>query len=76
MELRKVCNHAYLASSSDVEPDQMNKIDLHQRLVEASGKLLLLKPMLSKLKEKGHRVLIFSQFQIVLDILEEFLEGV
>ena len=31
--------------------------------------------MLRKLKEQGHRVLIFSQMTKMLDILEDFLEG-
>ena len=30
--------------------------------------------MLSKLKAKGHRVLIFSQMTKMLDLLEDFLE--
>lgn len=30
-------------------------------LIKASGKLMLLQKMLRKLKEQGHRVLIFSQ---------------
>eukprot|EP00116_Pleurobrachia_bachei_P012974 sb/3473236/ len=43
-------------------------------LIQGSGKLMLLKKMLAKLKSTGHRVLIFSQMRIMLDILEEFLE--
>ena len=39
-------------------------------LTQGSGKLILLKKMLYKLKETGHRVLIFSQMRIMLDILE------
>ena len=39
-------------------------------LVQGSGKLILLKKMLAKLKETGHRVLIFSQMRIMLDLLE------
>jgi SWI/SNF-related matrix-associated actin-dependent regulator 1 of chromatin subfamily A len=36
-----------------------------------SGKLQQIDRLLPKLKEEGHRVLIFSQFVIVLDVLEE-----
>lgn len=43
-------------------------------LVYACGKLVLLEKMLSKLKAKGHRVLIFSQMTKMLDLLEDFLE--
>lgn len=39
----------------------------------ASGKLELLDRMLPKLKEGGHRVLMFSQFKMVLDLLEDWL---
>lgn len=44
-------------------------------LTEASGKLVLMHKMLAKLKEQGHRVLIFSQMTRVLDLLEDFFEG-
>ena len=44
-------------------------------LSKASGKLVLLQKMLFFLKERGHRVLIFSQMTKMLDILEVFLEG-
>ncbi|WAR14920.1 CHD3-like protein [Mya arenaria] len=43
-------------------------------LTKASGKLILVSKMMSKLKEDGHRVLIFSQMTKMLDILEDFLE--
>ena len=44
-----------------------------QRLVRGSGKLLLLDKLLIRLKEKGHRVLIFSQMVRMLDLLAEYL---
>lgn len=42
-------------------------------MVAASGKFQLLDKMLAKLKEQGHRVLIFSQMTKMLDILEDYL---
>jgi chromodomain-helicase-DNA-binding protein 4 len=33
----------------------------------------LLDKMMVKLKEQGHRVLIYSQFQHMLDLLEDYL---
>ena len=42
-------------------------------LIQASGKLVLIDKLLPKLKEKGHRVLIFSQMVRCLDILEDYL---
>ena len=44
-------------------------------MTKACGKLVLLSKMLRKLKEEGHRVLIFSQMTKMLDLLEDFLEG-
>jgi SNF2 family DNA or RNA helicase len=43
-----------------------------RQLVESSGKLQLLDKMMVKLKEQGHRVLIYSQFQHMLDLLEDY----
>eukprot|EP00501_MAST-03F_sp_TOSAG23-6_P001476 GSMAST32.ASY1.ANO1.1534.1 assembled CDS len=39
----------------------------------SSGKMLLLDKLLPKLKKEGHRVLIFSQMVIMLDILQDYL---
>lgn len=44
-----------------------------RQLLESSGKLQLLDKMMVKLKEQGHRVLIYSQFQHMLDLLEDYL---
>lgn len=71
MELRKCCNHPYLFPGLEVK--QHEGEDVFQSLVSASGKLQLLHKLLPKLKEKGNRVLIFSQMTKMLDILEDFL---
>ncbi|XP_033230612.1 SWI/SNF-related matrix-associated actin-dependent regulator of chromatin subfamily A containing DEAD/H box 1 homolog [Belonocnema kinseyi] len=42
-------------------------------LIPEAGKLRKLDELLPKLKEEGHRILIFSQFTMVLDILQEYL---
>lgn len=44
----------------------------YRQLLESSGKLQLLDKMMVKLKEQGHRVLIYSQFQHMLDLLEDY----
>lgn len=44
-------------------------------LTKASGKLMLLQKMMKRLKEGGHRVLVFSQMTKMLDLLEDFLEN-
>lgn len=74
MELRKCLQHPYLVEEA-LENQKISAKEAHQRLVDASAKLSLLQKLLTQLREKGHRVLIFSQFVINLDILQSFLEG-
>ena len=45
-----------------------------QTLVKGSGKLILLDKLLMRLKEGGHRVLIFSQMVRMLDIVADYLQ--
>ncbi|PHH80943.1 hypothetical protein CDD80_5153 [Ophiocordyceps camponoti-rufipedis] len=75
MQLRKCLCHPFMYSDAIEERDHDPAV-VHRNLVEASAKLLLLEIMLPKLKERGHRVLIFSQFLQQLDILEDFLSGI
>ncbi|KAK9840665.1 hypothetical protein WJX81_008358 [Elliptochloris bilobata] len=70
MQLRKCCNHPYLFPGA--EPD----FDGHstgEDIVEASGKMGVLDRMLRKLKERGHRVTLFSQYNRMLDVIEDYL---
>lgn len=69
MELKKCCNHASLIRPTD----ELNHLDPLTRLIRGSGKLLLLDKLLCRLKETGHRVLIFSQMVRMLDILSDYL---
>ena len=45
-----------------------------QELLRGSGKLVFLDKLLLRLRETGHRVLIFSQMVRMLDILAEYLQ--
>lgn len=45
-----------------------------QQLLRGSGKLMLLDKLLVRLRETGHRVLIFSQMVRMLDILAQYLQ--
>ena len=75
MELRKISNHPYLNDKAGAEAKRLpNNGYTGPELIQNSGKLLLLTKMLKKLKEQGHRVLIFSQMTRLLDILEDYLE--
>eukprot|EP01134_Creolimax_fragrantissima_P003465 CFRG3465T1 len=70
MQLRKVSNHPYLFEGAEPGPPY-ELVDL-QHMVDASGKLKILDKLLTKLKDQGSRVLIFSQMTRMLDILEDF----
>lgn len=74
MQLRKCLGHPFLYSGA-VEDKNVDGETMHRNLVSASSKLVLLEQMLPKLQEGGHRVLIFSQFLGMLDIVEDFLNG-
>uniref|UniRef100_A0A673BLI8 Chromodomain helicase DNA binding protein 4a n=1 Tax=Sphaeramia orbicularis TaxID=375764 RepID=A0A673BLI8_9TELE len=76
MDLKKCCNHPYLFPAAATEaPKLPNGMYEGTSLTKASGKLMLLQKMMKKLKEGGHRVLVFSQMTKMLDLLEDFLEN-
>jgi len=76
MDLKKCCNHPYLFPAASQEaPTGPNGSYETSALIKAAGKLVLLSKMLKKLRDDGHRVLIFSQMTKMLDILEDYLEG-
>ncbi|KAF5384826.1 hypothetical protein D9615_001372 [Tricholomella constricta] len=74
MELRKCLQHPYL-NAEDIEPRGLSPQETHEKLIDGSAKLRLLKSLLPRLKERGHRVLLFSQFVIALNVIEDFLVG-
>ncbi|XP_022248336.1 SWI/SNF-related matrix-associated actin-dependent regulator of chromatin subfamily A containing DEAD/H box 1-like [Limulus polyphemus] len=63
-ELHTLCKLYKMLSSFKLNPD----------IICDSGKLKLLDSLLPELQEKGSRVLIFSQFTMILDILQEYLK--
>ncbi|KAI7347576.1 SNF2 family DNA-dependent chromodomain-containing ATPase [Hortaea werneckii] len=74
MQLRKCLCHPFVYSKS-IEERYVGIAASHRNLVDASSKLKLLELLLPELKKRGHRVLIFSQFLDMLDIVEDFMEG-
>lgn len=52
----------------------INLVRIPDKLVLDSGKFKILDNLLPKLKTEGHRVLIFSQFVMMLDVIEKYLE--
>ena len=74
MQLRKCCNHPFLLTGveNEVRSQKPNANDIDS-LVNSSGKFVLLDKLLPRLKADGHRILLFSQFKIMLDIIEDYL---
>ncbi|KAM8924634.1 lymphoid-specific helicase [Pelodytes ibericus] len=70
MLLRKCCNHPYLIEYPLDPVTQEFKVD--QELVKSSGKFLLLDRLLPEMKKRGHKVLLFSQMTMMLDILMDY----
>ena len=84
VELKKCVNHPYLIKppgqdatteeEKEREAAELNNPELHlAAMIRHSGKLILLDKLLRRLRETGHRVLIFSQMVKMLDILAEYL---
>ncbi|XP_063773429.1 SWI/SNF-related matrix-associated actin-dependent regulator of chromatin subfamily A containing DEAD/H box 1 [Pseudophryne corroboree] len=63
-ELHRLCS----------EFSSLSQFKLEKELMLDSGKFEMLEQMLSDIKKKGERVVLFSQFTMMLDILEVFLK--
>ncbi|XP_067621810.1 chromodomain-helicase-DNA-binding protein 1 isoform X2 [Eurosta solidaginis] len=74
IELKKCCNHASLIRPSEFDLMGLQQDEALQTLLKGSGKLVLLDKLLCRLKETGHRVLIFSQMVRMLDVLADYLQ--
>ena len=61
MQLRKISCHPYLIYWPEAPIDELERV---------SGKMRMLSRLLDGLFRDGHRVLVFSQFTAMLDILE------
>lgn len=73
MQLRKVCGHTLLFESDPAATKPSTPEERLRKLLEGSGKLAVLDKMLHHLKGGGHRVLIYSQFVMVIDVLHEYM---
>jgi SWI/SNF-related matrix-associated actin-dependent regulator of chromatin subfamily A member 5 len=68
MQLRKCCGHPYL-----FEGQEDRSLDpLGDHVIDNCGKMVLMDKLLKKLKQRGSRVLIFTQMTRILDIMEDF----
>ncbi|KAB5554929.1 snf2 family helicase ATPase [Coniochaeta sp. 2T2.1] len=68
LQLRLVCNSPH----NFYNPWGGTGLPVDETIVTSSGKMLLLDRLLPALFERGHKVLIFSQFKTQLDILEDY----
>jgi chromodomain-helicase-DNA-binding protein 1 len=71
MELKKASNHPFLFDGA--EESATSRQDQLKGIIVNSGKMVLLDKLLSRLKEDGHRILIFSQMVRMLDILTDYM---
>ena len=69
MQLRKVCSHPIL-----FEGPRMQEQAMDDELVDASGKMMVLERLLDELFARGHKVLVFSQFVTMLDVIEVYAD--
>ncbi|KAJ7069038.1 P-loop containing nucleoside triphosphate hydrolase protein [Mycena belliarum] len=68
MQLRRICDHPYMID--DAQPENY---EIGEHLVASSSKLMAIDKILADTLPKGERILIFSQFTDMLDLLEDFL---
>ena len=79
LHLQKVCNHPYLMRAGDAaagwisSPISGSPTYEPKMLVESSAKLHLVMRMLDRLRDRGHRVLIFCHLVSMLDLIETAL---
>ncbi|KAG8926678.1 hypothetical protein FRC02_008734 [Tulasnella sp. 418] len=72
MQLRKVCSHPFLFYWPD-DPKTGTSV-INEQLINASGKMLLLNRLLGELFRRKHKVLLFSQFTTMLDVIQDWAE--
>ncbi|KAF9960642.1 hypothetical protein BGZ65_011900 [Modicella reniformis] len=71
MELKKASNHPFLFPNAEVVSDRRD--EQLKGMIMSSGKMVLLDKLLMRLKQDGHRVLIFSQMVRMLDIMTDYM---
>ncbi|GCE98015.1 putative ATPase [Zygosaccharomyces mellis] len=70
IQLRQVVDSTFLFYFPFIHPEDLTL----DALLDSSGKLQVLQKLVLPLVEKGHKVLIFSQFIQMLDLLEDWCE--
>lgn len=70
MQLRQIVDSTFLFYFPYMQPEDLTL----EMLLSTSGKLQVLQKLLPPLIKKGHKVLIFSQFIKMLDLIEDWCE--
>jgi ATP-dependent DNA helicase len=79
MQLRLCCNSPYnffnpfITAETEGSETFATETEPDETIVTTSGKMLLLDSLLPELLKRGHKVLIFSQFTMTLDLLSSYL---
>jgi chromodomain-helicase-DNA-binding protein 4 len=81
MYLRLCWDHPFLLSpkynpnikAGENLNEEIDQDEMTNDLIQSSGKMKVLNQMLPKLLKDGHKILIFSQFKLMLNIIEDFL---
>ncbi|KAJ4486561.1 SNF2 family N-terminal domain-containing protein [Lentinula edodes] len=68
MQLRRVCDHPYLLPKVEPEPYYIG-----EHIVASSSKLIVIDKLLADILPKGEKVLLFSQWTGMLDVLEDMM---
>ena len=76
MQLRKCCNHPFLMKEimAELTKDAIHVSDYMAKMIQSSGKMILLEKLIIKMRSEGNKILIFSQFTMMLDLLEEWIK--
>jgi ATP-dependent DNA helicase len=74
MQLRKAANHPYLFDWPVIPGTDDYLVDAS--IVHASGKMMVLERLLPALFRDNHKVLLFSQFTTMLNIIQDWAEQV
>lgn len=76
MQLRKCCNHPFLMRElqSELSKDCQTQAQYVEKLINCSGKMILLDKLVEKIVKEDSKVLIFSQFTNMLLLIEEYLK--
>ncbi len=70
MCLREICNHPYILSGAE---EYIQNAIPNEPLINSSSKFVFMDKLLPRLRQNGSRVLLFSQFVMLLDVVEEFV---